>query len=212
MWRLSCGTWPRSGGPGTAGTAQATVPVTACSAKAGASTAGTRGPRGSSGGGRCSPAGGGTGCSGATDVHGWTWFSRTGAADCGRSADARHRPGPVDREQHIPVGLDARARATVGADLVADLPVVGGELACQRSQHGRVGQVIAAACCRGCRAPRTRACPGRWGSDALLAFRVPGVRPHLAAIEQVDIGAQLVQLAVVGGVAGHDGESDRSAG
>jgi len=47
---------------------------------------------------------------------------------------------------------------------------------------------------------------------ALVPFRVPGIRPHLAAVEQVDIGAQLVQLAVVGGVAGHDGEIDRGAG
>jgi Lrp/AsnC family transcriptional regulator, leucine-responsive regulatory protein len=57
---------PRPGRPGTAGIARATAPVTACSPTASASTAGTGKARDSSRGSCCSPAGGGTGCSGAT--------------------------------------------------------------------------------------------------------------------------------------------------
>jgi hypothetical protein len=36
---------------------------------------------------------------------------------------------------------------------------------------------------------------------ALVALRIPGVGPDLAAVEQVDVGAQFVALAVVGRVA-----------
>jgi hypothetical protein len=47
---------------------------------------------------------------------------------------------------------------------------------------------------------------------ALVPLRVAGVRQHLPAVEQADVGPQLVALAVVGRVAGHHGEVDGCAG
>jgi hypothetical protein len=47
---------------------------------------------------------------------------------------------------------------------------------------------------------------------ALIPLRVAGVRQHLPAVEQVDVRAQLVALAVVGRVTGHHREVDGRAG
>ena len=47
---------------------------------------------------------------------------------------------------------------------------------------------------------------------ALVPVRVAGVRQHPSAVEQVDVGPQLVALAVVGRVAGHHGEVDGCTG
>src|ERR1700733_8767073 len=54
-------------------------------------------------------------------------------------------PGPLDREHGIAVGRGAGPGTAVGRDLVAHLPVVGGEFARERGQAGRVGRVLVAA-------------------------------------------------------------------
>ena len=54
--------------------------------------------------------------------------------------------------------------------------------------------------------------PDLWPGYALVPLRVAGVRQHPPAVEQVDVGPQLVVLAVVGRVAGHNGEVDGRAG
>ena len=46
----------------------------------------------------------------------------------------------------------------------------------------------------------------------LVPLPIAGIRRDLPAVEQVDVGPQLVGLAVVGRVAGHDGEIDRGPG
>ena len=49
---------------------------------------------------------------------------------------------------------------------------------------------------------------GRAG-HALVLAEVAGIGQHPLAVEQVDVRTQLVELAVVGGIAGHDREVDR---
>jgi len=60
----------------------------------------------------------------------------------------RGRPGPVNRQHHVAVSGYPGARTAFRGDLLTHLPVVGGELARERSQVGRVSAALVGGRCR----------------------------------------------------------------